>query len=120
MIEKIALGEAIKDANIIETIRSNMPLSSEGRDGLASSFLSVISYTSADTVDCNEMPWGSYVICYRTINGPRPTGYCIFRTSGYSNDWKIQTAMYTGVGNADIYIRVFYSGSTWSNWVKLH
>ena len=35
MIEKIALGEAIKDANIIETIRSNMPVATMEKAGLA-------------------------------------------------------------------------------------
>jgi len=35
MIEKIILSEAVKDSNVIESIRSNMPVATMGKAGLA-------------------------------------------------------------------------------------
>ena len=114
MLEKIILNEAVKDTNVIESIRSNMPDATSIDRGLMppSQFYSISQ--SNDANNCiNE---GTYVIPIGAINTP-------------NSDYSVMRVIRASIYIIQIFItlnkdRIYYrksinSGESFGSWITL-
>ncbi len=82
-----------------------------------SNLLSTLVVKKSELCDCNEIKSSSIIVGNKWSNAPYVT-IAILETIAYSSDWVIQR--YTVPGSPlRLYVRSFYNGSTWSNWVPI-
>ena len=114
MIEKIILNEAVKDTNVIESIRSNMPDATSIDRGLMppSQFYSINQSNDAN----NCLKEGAYIIPGGAINTPN-SDYSVMRVIRASI-YVIQ--IFITLNKDSIYYRKsINSGESFGSWITL-
>ena len=114
MLEKIILNEAVKDTNVIESIRSNMPDATSIDRGLMppSQFYSINNSNDAN----NCLKEGAYIIPIGAINTPN-SDYSVMRVIR-ANIYIIQ--IFITLNEDRIYYRKsLNSGKSFGSWITL-
>lgn len=112
----------ISDADVINAIRTGMPVASNSNKGLMpANYISKVYATDIE-VDCNSLGYNTTTICHKVKNGPGDGilgGYFYIETSGYSRDWMRQVITNVTLSGMAIHVRGFYNGTSWSSWQRI-